>query len=388
MLTASGKWSLGSALVLFASGWVFQYRILFVLAYALIAALLLAMAWVLRQPSLSAFQHVQPAVVGAGEPAHATVITTNTGRRSNAPLIASNIIDGAPSSVAIPKLEPGGQDRSLILLPTTRRGHFDVGPLTIDRSDPFGLLRRETHQGSIATLVVHPEIHPMTTLPTGHRRELEGARSVIPQEGGISFHSLRDYVAGDDLRLIHWRSVAKTGSLMVRKNIVTSEPRLMVVLDTWSGSYATPGKKGDSLESFEDAVRVAASLVSAGCESHYPVLFRTTGGIEADAGSTGEGRIAIMRILAGIQTTEDDPGLNAVIRFADQADGVSLGAITGQPPAERIAGISRVRPRFDMVTVVQVGEAFDRPPMEIAGAMVINGATSHDVADRWKAAFG
>lgn len=380
MLSANGKWAVGSIVVLFAAGWVFGYSFLFALAYMLIVALIVGLVWVMRQPSLSAYQHLQPAVVGAGEPAHAVVVTTNTGRRSNAPLIAGNVIDGQSRSIAIPRLAAGEQNRSLILLPTSRRGHFQVGPLTIDRTDPFGFVRRVTHQGSIATLIVHPEIHPMSTLPTGHRRELEGSRSAIPQEGGISFHSLRDYVSGDDLRLIHWRSVAKTGSLMVRKNIVTSEPRLMVVLDTWSGSYDD--------ESFEDAVRVAASLVHAGCESHYPVLFRTTSGIAADALPSGEGQTAIMRILAGIQPDDDDPGLNGVIRFADQADGVSLGAVTGQPPVEKVAGISRVRPHFDMITVVQVGEAFDRPAMDIPGAVVINGATSSQVADRWKATFG
>lgn len=380
MLTANGKWAIGSTFVLLAAGWSLSYRLLFVLAYALIAALCVAILWVMRQPSLSAYQHLQPPVVGAGEPAHAAVVTTNTGRRSNAPLIANNIIGGASRSVAIPRLAPGGNDSSLILLPTDRRGHFAVGPLTINRSDPFGLLTRRTHQGSTATLVVYPEIHPMTTLPTGHRRELEGSRSAIPQEGGISFHSLRDYVAGDDLRLVHWRSVAKTGTLMVRKNIVTSEPRLMVVLDTCSDSY--------DKDSFEDAVRITASLIHAGCESHYPVQFRTTGGVEADTTPSGEGRTRIMRILAGIQPTDDDPGLGIIVRFADQANGVSLGAVTGQPPTDKLAGISRVRPRFDMVTVVQVGESFDGPAAEVPGAVVINGATSAEVADRWKAAFG
>ncbi len=380
MLSANGRWAVVATLLLGAAGWVFQYRLAWVVAAMLAIALLVSFIWVMRRPSLSAYQHLQPGVVGAGEPANALVTVTNTGARSSAPLIASDLVAGERVAIDVPRLASRESHTATLALPTEKRGHFAVGPLSIERTDPFGFMRLTTHRGTPAKLVVHPAVHAMSTLPTGHRRELEGSASERPQEGGISFHSLRDYVPGDDLRLIHWRSLAKTGTLMVRKNIITSEPRLMVVLDTWAGSYDD--------ESFEDAVRVAASLVSAGCDSRYPVMFRTTGGLEADAAPSGEGRLEIMRILAGVQPDDDDPGLNGVVRVAERAEGISLGAVTGQPPPERTVGITRVRPRFDMVTVVQVGEAFDRPAMRIPGAVAINGATSLDVAARWKARFG
>ncbi len=380
MLTNNGQWAVGATLFLLISGWIFSYRLFWSGAAMLIAALVIGFVWVTRRPRLTAHQSLRPSVVGVGEPAVAIVTTSNIGARPSAPLIASNIIDGQRRAIDVPRLGAGDQHRSELRLPTGRRGHFKVGPLTIERSDPFGLFQMTTHRGTSVTLVVHPEIHQMTALPTGHRRELEGTASERPQEGGISFHSLRDYKPGDDLRLIHWRSVAKTGELMIRKNIITSEPRLMVLLDTWAGSYAD--------EAFEDAVRVAASLVSAGCESRYPVMFHTTGGLSAEATSSGLGRSDIMRILAGVHPSQNDPGLNGVVRVAERVEGVSLGAVTGQPPPDRTLGITRVRPRFDMVTVVQVGESFDRPAMRIPGALVLNGVDSLDVAARWKARFG
>ncbi len=380
MLSANGRWAVVASVLLAIAGWIFQYRLAWVVAAMLATAVLVSVAWVLRRPALSAYQHLQPGVVGAGEPASALVTVTNIGARSSAPLIASDLVGGERVAIDVPRLASNESHTATLQLPTERRGHFDVGPLSIERTDPFGFVRLTTHRGSPARLVVHPAVHPMTTLPTGHRRELEGSASERPQEGGISFHSLRDYVPGDDLRLIHWRSVAKTGALMVRKNIITSEPRLMVVLDTWAGSYDD--------DSFEDAVRVAASLVSAGCDSRYPVMFHTTGGLEAEAAPSGEGRLEIMRILAGVQPDDDDPGLNGVVRVAERVEGVSLGAVTGQPPPERTLGITRVRPRFDMVTVVQVGEAFDRPAMRIPGAVTVNGGDSLEVAAQWKARFG
>ncbi len=379
-MTGNGRGALVVAVLVLALGVLTGYTMLLALALVLVAALVFGAVYVAWRPTLEARQAVSPPVVGAGEASWSKVTVVNTGRRRSAPVIAADWVAGTKYSVALPALGASETHVASLPLPTDRRGHFEVGPLEIERSDPFGFFRAATHRGSKALLVVHPAVHPMSPLPTGHRREFEGAAAEQPHEGGISFHSLRDYELGDDLRLVHWRSVAKTGVLMVRKNIITSEPRLMIVLDTWSGSYT-----GDS---FEDAVRVAASLVQAGCSSRYPVMFRTTSGLSADALASGAGRVEIMRILAGVQPSDADPGLNGVIRFAEGAEGVSLGAVTGQPPAERTVGISRVRPRFDMVTVVQVGETFDRPPMRIPGALTMNGATSADVAARWKARFG
>lgn len=380
MLTANGRWTVIAAVFVAAGGILLGYPLLLALAVMLLAAVLVGLVFVLWRPSLSARQVVQPPVVGVGEAAAALVTVTNTGKRRSSPVVAANQVAGEGAALALPSIAAGESHAAAVPLPTTRRGHFSVGPLTIERADPLGLFRVTTHRGSEASLMVHPEIHPMSPLPTGHRREFEGAAAEQPHEGGISFHSLRDYELGDDLRLIHWRSVAKTGTLMVRKNIITSEPRLMILLDTWAGSYA-----GDD---FEDAVRIAASLVQAGCTSHYPVQFRTTGGLAADAAASGEGRTAIMRILSAIQADHEDPGLNGVLRFADNVEGVSLGAVTGQPPGERTLGITRARARFDMVTVVQVGETHERPPMRIPGALVLNGSTSTEVAAKWKARFG
>ncbi len=379
-LTTSGRWALLVGLTAIGAGQIFAYRFLTITGLTLLLALVSGLLWVLRRPTLSAYQRLVPSVVEQGEEANAVVTTTNIGTRRSPRLMASDIIGERRRTVPIPELGSFESSRTVIQLPTDRRGHFSVGPLNIERTDPLGLFRMTTHSGAEVKLVVHPLIHKMSTLPTGHRRELEGSASERPQEGGISFHSLRDYVAGDDLRLIHWRSVAKTGNLMVRKNIITSEPRLMVLLDTWAGSYVD--------DSFEDAVRIAASLVDAGCASRYPVTFYTTSGFGAEAKPSGEGRLAIMRILAGVQTSKDDPGLNGVVRVAERVEGVSLGAVTGQPPPERTIGITRVQPRFDMVTVVQVGASFERPPMRIPGAFVVNGSDSLDVATRWRSTFG
>ncbi len=382
VLTRSGWWTVFTAAVLFVGWLILGYPILIALAVGLGVVLAVGLVFVLRAPTLNAHQSLSPAIVGVAEPATAVVTVRNGSERRSPAVRAVEIVDGTVHRVDVPSLPAGESTSVSFAVATERRGVFGVGPLQIERSDPFRLFARTTHRGGTLQLTVHPAIHHVPPLPTGLRRELEGAASQRPQEGGISFHSLREYVPGDDLRLVHWRSVAKQtdGTLLVRKNVVTSEPRLMVLLDTSADPYTD--------ESFEDAVRIAASLVAAGCDSHYPVMFRTTGGFGADASATGEGRLEILTMLAQIQRSDDDPGLNGVLHFAERVEGVSLGAVTGQPDPERTVGISRSRSRFDMVSVAQVGEAFSRPPMRIPGAVVVNGPDSVAVAEAWKARFG
>ncbi|MDR1077170.1 MAG: DUF58 domain-containing protein, partial [Propionibacteriaceae bacterium] len=69
----------------------------------------------------------------------------------------------------------------------------------------------------------------------------------------VAFHALRDYVVGDDLRHIHWRTSARIGKLMVRQFEETRRSHLVVCLSQAPQDY-------DSPEAFELAVSVAASL--------------------------------------------------------------------------------------------------------------------------------
>ena len=145
------------------------------------------------------------------------------------------------------------------------------------RQDPFGLVRVEQVRGEVTTAFVHPPTVELDPLPASFERSLDGPTSDTAPQGNQAFHQLREYVPGDDRRMIHWRSSARTGTLMVRQHVDTSLPDLTVVLDTRAARW-----EGDD-DAFEVAVEIAASLVVTCARRGFPVRLLTTDGQHWDA---------------------------------------------------------------------------------------------------------
>ena len=62
-----------------------------------------------------------------------------------------------------------------------------------------------------------------------------GAACLLQRPSGFDLHSVRDYVEGDSLRKVHWRSTARRGQLMVKELEDSPRDDVAVVLDAWRG---------------------------------------------------------------------------------------------------------------------------------------------------------
>lgn len=165
----------------------------------------------------------------------------------------------------IPLLLPGGKHVEELTIGAHKRGVIDVGPMTIARGDPVGILRREVSWPQVERIYVHPVTVPIPSTSAGLIKDLEGTPTRDIVDADLSFHAIRQYAPGDSQRHIHWKSTAKTGVLMVRQYEETRRASLAIVLDLNSDEYR-------SEDEFEMAVSAAASISVQGVRDGREVI--------------------------------------------------------------------------------------------------------------------
>ncbi|HLB63079.1 MAG TPA: DUF58 domain-containing protein [Actinomycetota bacterium] len=144
--------------------------------------------------------------------------------------------------------------RYTVVPPT--RGRYTLGPLVVEPADPFALTRRRIEFRIRDELIVTPQVERLAEDPdarSGTPTGVSRARRLL--RTGEEFFTMRQYQTGDDLRRIHWPSVARTGELMIRQDESSRRARGVLLLDTREGALGASRSPG-----FERAVSVAASI--------------------------------------------------------------------------------------------------------------------------------
>ncbi|WLW53470.1 DUF58 domain-containing protein [Streptomyces sp. YU58] len=382
MLSATGWGTLAAGSVLTGTGYAFGYGEAAALGLTCLLAVAAAVLWALPAPVLGAERRIAPSRVGRGDAAEGVVTLTNTGSRTRRGLRAVDRCGDRDITAAVPPLRPGTAHELRYALPTARRGRVPVGPLRLERTDPLGLARRMRPYGGAETLLVRPRVRPLPVLPSGQAHHVEGPASDTADDGSLTFHALREYVLGDDLRRVHWRSTARTGTLMVRQMVDVSLPHTTVVLDTRERAYA-------SEDDFELAVDCAASVAHAAARSHFPVhLLGETGPLLHTDGS-GDDAEALLDGLAVVGRSDLKSLAGAFDGLENHRGGGALVVVTGTDDTWGLGAVDRVRHRFDRVTMVRVGaDARGEGVREASGARVgvpqLHVASLDDLLAGWR----
>ncbi|MBO1769790.1 DUF58 domain-containing protein [Agrococcus sp. TF02-05] len=235
---------------------------------------------------------------------------------STKPLLPATIevpVGKALASFHLPRMQPGDVHEDVFAIPTSRRTILQVGPVRSVRGDPVGLLRRQVRWTDPVELYVHPKTVQLDETAPGLIRDLEGITTRDLTNSDIAFHALRDYVAGDDRRYIHWKSSARTGQLMVRQFEQTRRSVLALGLSTSPDDYADPAE-------FETAISILGSLGLQAIRDEMDVAVQTSR--RTVPASTGK---RLLDALSGVEwSPRDDRFLDLAATIARDHAGASV----------------------------------------------------------------
>lgn len=262
--TATGR----AVIVLAVSAWVVSAftEIVELRLVALMCALavLLAIPWMLIPMRVRAAVSLRPPRAVAGERVDVTLSAVNDGKLSLWQPLVNLPVGDRDSWLRMPTLTPAVRNSHDVHVDDLSRGVLDVGPAIAVRTDPLGLLRKTVRWCEPIELYVRPRMALLSTLGQGQVRDLEGVPSDRVSMSDLAFHALREYVPGDDLRHVHWRSSARAGELLVRQYHDTRRNHATVVLDPTPEAYRTD-------EEYELGVSVAASLIMCAAREEYDI---------------------------------------------------------------------------------------------------------------------
>jgi uncharacterized protein (DUF58 family) len=379
-VTRLGWGTLVVAVITTAIGALLRWPAVLGLGVALLVVVLVAVAYLVRPPDLSIDRRVSPSRVRKGELAIAHLRLRNRGRRPFLGGTGVQDLGGVELEVALPRLRRGEQDVRTSVLPTDRRGLHLLGPVRLRRADAFGLVRVDQRHGREDELLVLPRVLPFRPLRDSLTRSLEGIADDTNPNGSMTFHQMREYVPGDDVRRIHWPSTARlshAGTLIVRQDVDDAQPFVVVVADTRSDRYP-------DADAFELAVDAAASAVVAAATGHAPYELRTTGR-ERFGGPANHVVDPALEVLALADPAPAATLLDELGEVQRSRRGAVAIVVTGVPDPEERSAVARLRSRFSRVLLVSVAEE-GRPRATHPGMATAQGHDAASLVAAWNVA--
>ncbi|MFH8569643.1 DUF58 domain-containing protein [Streptomyces sp. NPDC017993] len=261
------------------------------------------------------------------------------------------------------RVEAGGRREVSYRVRSDLRGRYELGPLQLRLSDPFGMCELTRSFTTFDTLTVVPRVEPLPPVRlAGEASGYGDGRQRSPSLAGDDDLIPRGYRHGDDLRRVHWRSTARHGELMVRREEQPQKARCTVLLDTRLGAHAGSGP--DS--AFEWAVAGAASMALHLLERGFSVRLLTDTGTAVPgpdgAGGTEAADAAglLLDTLAMVEQSEEE-GLSAAYEaLRGGREGLLVGFF-GDLDEEQAAVAGRMRQRSGTaVAFVLDGDAWNR----------------------------
>ncbi|WP_166023076.1 DUF58 domain-containing protein, partial [Streptomyces chilikensis] len=299
-------------------------------------------------------RRLSPARVPAAAEARVHLRVDNVSRMPTGLLMLQDRVPyvlGPRPRFVLDRMEPGGRREVSYRIRSDLRGRYPLGPLELRLADPFGMceLTRSFAARDMLTVVPRVEPLPPVRLGGGAQGYGDGRRRSMAVAGEDDVLP-RGYRYGDDLRRVHWRSTARYGELMVRREEQPHRARCTVLLDTRRIAYrgAGPGS------AFEWSVSGAASVLTHMLERGFSVRLLTDtgsqvpGGGAASVGDAGAGTAEAAELLMdtlAVVGHSDGAGLSRARDALRQGGEGLLVAFLGALDEEQARIVARMRHR-------------------------------------------
>lgn len=208
------------------------------------------------------------------------------------------------------------------------RGRHQLGPLHRSVLDALGLARSHRVLPGTVEVLALPAVHPLDSLrdASGLGTAMESAvlkTSLVGQDDVM----VREYLPGDDVRRIHWRSTARTGDLMVRREERAWDPSAALLVDNRAGSYSAVSPE----PRFEWVVSAAASISRHLIDHGFSVALSDTAAAAVDvADRRALAATALLRRLAALELSHESTLARAVAASPTGVRGQLLIALLGR----------------------------------------------------------
>ncbi|MDR3688660.1 MAG: DUF58 domain-containing protein [Fimbriimonas sp.] len=155
-----------------------------------------------------------------------------------------------------------------------KRGNYHWSGLSVEGTDALGLVtQRRQYSTSVAEMTVLPRPIPVSIeLPASAGWGISEAESGQTRGAGLEPRGVRNYVNGDSLRHVHWRSTAKRGELLVKEFEAGTHAAAAFVIQLTKGSDIGKGAHTSLEVICGHAVYMAEAFLRQGARVVFPGL--------------------------------------------------------------------------------------------------------------------
>ena len=212
-------------------------------------------------------------------------------------------VGGAITPLRVLDLPPHLTVEEQLELEPLRRGIGAGGRIDLRIRGPLGLAWRQSRIEAPWSATVYPSLRGswLRALPIqAIRRREAGLRSVRHRGEGRLFEGLREWVPGDDTRIIDWKATARRGKPIARQYEDERRQQVMLVVD--AGRLLTAEVEG--VPRLESVIAAALHLAHAAVEHDDNVGLLVFADTIQRYVAPGRGRRALRAVLEGLAAAE------------------------------------------------------------------------------------